>query len=122
VPAESARLRRSLGGRDRRFLAIVAAAVVLATATMLVLAGRGANPPAGCVRHLERGFMGGQTVTICGNPSTEPPEAKNSLDGSLGTHQTRQSDARRDERSEAPPFVRRAHRPALVGIPFRQAD
>lgn len=122
MPAERARLRPSLQRRDRRFLAIVAAAVVLGTTTALVLAGRDAKPPTGCVRRLERGFMGGQTVTICRNRSTEPAQPENNLDGSSGTHQTRQSDARRDERSEARPFVRRAHRLALVGIPLRQAD
>ncbi len=122
MPAECARLRRSLQRRDRRFLAIVAAVVFLGVPTALVLADRNAKPPTGCVRRLERGFMGGQTVTVCRNQSTEPPQAENGLDGSSGTHQTRQSDARRDERSEARPFVRRAHRLALVGIPLRQAD
>jgi hypothetical protein len=109
VPAERARLRQTLQARDRRFLAIVAAALFLVAPAVLILAGRGAKPPAGCVRHLEAGFMGGQTVTIC-------------LDGPRAAHQTPQSDARRDERSEAASFVRRAHRPPLVGIPLRQAD
>lgn len=109
MPAEQARLRRSLQGRDRCFLAIVAAALLLVTPAALILADRGAKSPAGCVRRLEAGFMGGQTVTVC-------------LDGSRAAHQTPQSDARRDERSEAASFVRRAHRPALVGVPLRQAD
>jgi hypothetical protein len=115
MPAESARLRRSLQSRDRRFLALVAA-VVLSTPVTLVLAERNAKPPPGCVRRLERGFMGGQTLTTCRDPSRE------SLDGSAPAHQTRQSDARPDERRQAPPFVRRAHRTALVGLPLRQAD
>jgi hypothetical protein len=117
MPAESTRLRRSLGRRDRRFLAIVAAAIVLGTPVGLVLAERTPKPPAGCTRRLERGFMGGQTATICRNPSR-----KSALDGPARDHQTRQSDARRDERLKARPFVRHAARLALVGVPLRQAD
>lgn len=65
MPAESARLRRRLDARDRRFVAVVVAAVALATPAAIVLAERGPGPPAGCVRRLERGFMGAQTVTTC---------------------------------------------------------
>lgn len=65
MPAEAARLQRRLDGRDRRFVAIVVAAAVLATPAGIVLAERGAKTPPGCVRTLERGFMGGQTVTTC---------------------------------------------------------
>lgn len=65
MPVESARLRRRLDGRDRRFVGIVAVAVVLGTPAGIVLAGRDSRPPPGCVRKLERGFMGGQTVTTC---------------------------------------------------------
>jgi len=64
VPAENARLRR-LARRDRRFLAAVVAVAALAAPAGVVLAGRGSAPPVGCVRKLERGFMGGQTVTVC---------------------------------------------------------
>lgn len=117
MPAESARLRRSLQRRDRRFLAIVAAAVALGAPAGLVLSEGSAKPAAGCSRRLERGFMGGQTVTVCRNPSGE-----STLDGSVPAHQTRQSDGRRDERLEARPFARRAHRLALVGVPLRRAD
>jgi hypothetical protein len=122
VPAEPARLRRTLQGRDRRFLAIVAAAALLGIPATLVLADRHAKPPIGCARRLERGFMGGQTVTICRRASPQPLEREVGLDGSGAAHQTRQSDARRDERSDPFSFVRRAHRIALVGIPLRQAD
>jgi hypothetical protein len=73
VPAESARLRRRLGARDRRFLAIVAAVIVLGTPAGVVLAARDAKPPPGCVRRLERGFMGGQTVLTCHSPAAEAP-------------------------------------------------
>ena len=73
MPAESVRLGRQLQGRDRGFLAIVAAAVALGTPTGIVLAERHAQPPPGCVRHLERGFMGGQTVTTCRSPAAEVP-------------------------------------------------
>jgi hypothetical protein len=69
VPAETARLQRRLAGRDRRFLTAVVAAVVLGTPAGVVLAERHAKPPLGCVRRLERGFMGGQTVTTCHSPA-----------------------------------------------------
>ena len=117
MPAESARLRRSLQARDRRFLAVVAAASCLVVPTVLIQANRDAKPPPGCARHLEPGFMGGQSATVCRNPSR-----KGSLDGPARAHQTRLSDGRRDERIEAPPFARRAPRLALVGVPLRQAD
>ena len=116
MPAESRRLRRSLQQRDHRFLAVVAAAVVLGAPTGVVLAERTAKLPRGCTQRLERGFMGGQTQTVCLHPSRQ------SLDGFARAHQTRQSDGRAAERPEAPPFVRRAPRLALVGVPLRQAD
>jgi hypothetical protein len=69
MPAESARLRRRLDRRDRRFVGLVVAAAVLGTPAGIVLAGRDSGPPPGCVRTLERGFMGGQTVTVCRSPA-----------------------------------------------------
>jgi hypothetical protein len=65
MPAESARLRRRLGQWDRRFIGIVVAAVALAASAGVLLAQRGSTTPPGCVRRLEPGVMGGQTVTKC---------------------------------------------------------
>jgi hypothetical protein len=65
MPAESARLRRRLGRRDRRFLGLVVTTAALAAPVGVVLAEHGSKVKPGCVRTLERGFMGGQTVTRC---------------------------------------------------------
>lgn len=65
MPAEAARLRRDLGRTDRRFLGLVLAAAALAAPVGVLVAGHGSKARPGCVRTLEPGFMGGQTVTRC---------------------------------------------------------
>ncbi len=68
MPAESERLRRRLGGRDRWFLALVAAALIAATATGFLLGrhGSGRGPNARCVQYSHPNFTGGATYTFCG--------------------------------------------------------
>ena len=73
MPAESARLLRPVGRRDRRFLGIALAAAALAAPAGVVLAAGSSKPPPGCVRTLEPGFMGGQTVTKCEKPAAASP-------------------------------------------------
>jgi hypothetical protein len=65
MPAESARLRRRLERRDRRFLALVLTTAALAAPVGVVAAEHGSKARSNCVRTLEPGFMGGQTVTRC---------------------------------------------------------
>jgi hypothetical protein len=66
VPAESSRLRRRIRRRDRWFIAVVACAVLCATAAAVVLSGSPATRDGSCVSLIRPGFMGGQTVTYCG--------------------------------------------------------
>lgn len=65
MPAESARLQRRIGRRDRRFLGLVVATAALAAPVGVFVAEQSSKARPGCVRTLERGFMGGQTVTRC---------------------------------------------------------
>jgi hypothetical protein len=79
MPSESARLRRPVERRDRRFLGIVLAAAVLAAPAGVVLAGESSKARPGCVQTLERGFMGGQTVTRCRKPEARRHNRRTAL-------------------------------------------
>ncbi len=68
MPAESERLRRRIGARDRLFLGLVAAAL-LAGIVVAVLASRhggGAGGGADCVSYSHPNFTGGATYRYCG--------------------------------------------------------
>ena len=69
MPAESSRLRRPLGPRDRRLIAAVAC-VAAATVPAAVLIG-GGSAGAGCTTHDRAGFRGSATVTVCLTRRTE---------------------------------------------------
>jgi hypothetical protein len=67
VPAESSRLRRRLGARERLFIAAIACAVVAAVPIGIVVAHQGSGgPPRHCVTELRASIMGGATFTFCG--------------------------------------------------------
>lgn len=83
MPAESARVRRPLGRRDRCFLALAACAALAATSAAAVVGGRGSEPAPGCVATIQPGFMGGQTSTVCGTKAIELCRARAEDDASL---------------------------------------
>jgi hypothetical protein len=83
VPSESERLHRRVGRRDRWFVGIVALATAVGTPLAIVLVGHGSAAPAGCVRTLEPGFMGGQTGTYCGKRAAAVCRARADADASL---------------------------------------
>jgi hypothetical protein len=67
VPAETTRLSRRLGARDRRFLTVFACAVVASIPIGLVLAHRDSGgTPSHCVSVQGVGFMGGGSTQYCG--------------------------------------------------------
>jgi hypothetical protein len=68
MPAEANRLRGRISKRERRFLALLAAAVVLGPAGALVIAGSGSDAatPSDCVNVDQAGVMGGGTWHLCG--------------------------------------------------------
>ncbi len=70
MPAESNRLRRRLGARDRRLIA-AAACVAAASAPAALLVGGHASRPRSCVTYDRAGFMGAETVTVCDNRRKE---------------------------------------------------
>jgi hypothetical protein len=73
VPAESERLLRRIGARDRLFLAVLALATLVGAVVAIVLvSGRSSGPSvrAGCVSVVRSGFMGGATYTYCGKDAS----------------------------------------------------
>jgi hypothetical protein len=69
VPAEAIRLQRRLGRRDRWFLALLAVAVLVATAAALAVGRYGssdASADAGCVSITRASWMGAATFKACG--------------------------------------------------------
>jgi hypothetical protein len=66
MPAESARLRRSVGVCDRRFLGFVVAVVTVGAALAVVFGGHVPTARPGCLPVTKAGFMGGQTRILCG--------------------------------------------------------
>jgi hypothetical protein len=75
VPAEAARLKRQVGRRDRRFLAALACAAVVATPA-IILAGRHETTPssregAACIEVAHAGVLGGGTYHYCGSEAVE---------------------------------------------------
>jgi peptidoglycan/LPS O-acetylase OafA/YrhL len=67
MPAEAARLQRTVGSRDRRLIVAAACAVLAAGPAALVVSGRAhTNPAVRCISTLRAGFMGGATATYCG--------------------------------------------------------
>lgn len=68
MPAESARLLRRIGRRDRWFVAIIAGGALAATPAAILLSDSGApgSAGAGCVSAIVPGFMGGETHVYCG--------------------------------------------------------
>ncbi len=67
MPAESRRLRRRVRARDRWFLAAATGVALVGTPAATLLASSSATGTRpGCVSTREAGFMGGQTVTVCG--------------------------------------------------------
>lgn len=66
MAAESERLRRRLGRRDRWFLLLVAAAALVAIAVGLVAAGHGPRSRTDCVAFSHPNFTGGATYRYCG--------------------------------------------------------
>jgi hypothetical protein len=68
VPAEATRLQRRIGARDRWFLALLAVAALIGTASALVFGQRSADPSAEarCVAIIRASWMGGATFKYCG--------------------------------------------------------
>jgi hypothetical protein len=69
VPAETIRLQRRLGARDRWFLAVLALALVAATAAALAIgrtSSAGTVRDAGCVSITRASWMGAATFRACG--------------------------------------------------------
>lgn len=67
MPAEAARLVRPVARRDRRIIAVVLCACVLAV-VLAAARAQGGSPPAGrgCVQADIAGVLGGGTVRGCG--------------------------------------------------------
>ncbi len=65
MPAESSRLRRRLGARDRRLIAAAVCAAAASGPAALLVGGHAARP-ASCSTYDRAGFMGAETVTVCG--------------------------------------------------------
>jgi hypothetical protein len=72
MPAESARLFKRLGVRDRWFVGLATAAVVVGTPLAIVF-GANTSPhvPAGCVTTIVPHLTGGATRTYCGAAAVE---------------------------------------------------
>jgi hypothetical protein len=68
VPAESDRLRRRIGGRDRLFLGLVAGALVAATVTGVLVSRHApqSGPHERCLQFSHPNFTGGATYKYCG--------------------------------------------------------
>jgi hypothetical protein len=66
VPAESERLLRRLGARDRLFLGLVAGAMLAGVVAALIF-GNGSQSNAGCVVYSHPNFTGGATYRYCGD-------------------------------------------------------
>jgi len=67
VPAETQRLQRRLGIRDRVFLALVGVAAVAGSTVAIVMADSGGIPyKAGCVSRTQAYTMGAATGQYCG--------------------------------------------------------
>jgi hypothetical protein len=70
VPAETIRLQRRLGARDRWFIAILVAATLVATVATVAAGRVGDNPAAasrtGCVSVTRASWMGSATLSYCG--------------------------------------------------------
>ena len=65
MPAEGERLFRRLGRRDRFFIGIVAALLVVGVVVALLI-GNGTESNAGCVVYSRAGFTGNETSRYCG--------------------------------------------------------
>jgi hypothetical protein len=89
VPAESQRLLRRVGARDRRFLAVVAGVAAIATPVAVVFSG--SHPPSGCVTTTRAGFMGGQTYRYCGAAAVVACRTRAARDPSLAASCRRES-------------------------------
>jgi hypothetical protein len=66
VPAESERLRRRLGGRDRWFLGLVAGALLATIAVAFIIGDHGSRVDGRCVEYSHPNFTGGATYVYCG--------------------------------------------------------
>jgi hypothetical protein len=66
VPAESSRLGRRLGARDRLFLAAFACAVVVAVPVGILVSHEGSGGSGRCITEQSVGFMGAQWLHLCG--------------------------------------------------------
>jgi hypothetical protein len=68
VPAESSRLERRIGARDRWFLGLLACALLIVAVGAILLRGddSGSRMGAGCVSTNRPGFTGAATYTYCG--------------------------------------------------------
>lgn len=70
MPAEAIRLQRRLGARDRLFIAVLAAAVVLGAIAAIAFGQSGGGAPAasgtGCVTVTRASWMGSANLAYCG--------------------------------------------------------
>ena len=68
MPVESERLQRRITGRDRWFLALLAALALAGTLSAVLLLPHGSSPStdARCVTMLRASIMGGATYKFCG--------------------------------------------------------
>jgi hypothetical protein len=69
MPAEAIRLQRRLGARDRWFIALLALAVVIGSASALVVSHErdASRADARCIEFIRASWMGGATFTYCGD-------------------------------------------------------
>ncbi len=70
MPAEAIRLQRRLGARDRWFIALLAAAALLATVATIAIGRLGGDvgtaSGSGCVTVTRASWMGSATLRYCG--------------------------------------------------------
>jgi hypothetical protein len=68
LPAETKRLQRRITGRDRWFLALLAALALVGTPVAALLLAHGSHPAtnARCVTTMRASIMGGATYKYCG--------------------------------------------------------
>ena len=69
MPAEAIRLQRRLGARDRWFIGLLALAMLIGTASALVISHERGSSSDGArsVEYIRASWMGGATFTYCGD-------------------------------------------------------